>query len=60
MKTARTASKALLLLLVLVTLSGCYKKVIRASGPGAARYDIEEPTKPWLSDWFGDPGKKSP
>ena len=51
-----SSARALLLLLVLVALSGCYRKVIRASGPGAYRYDIEEPTKPWLSDVFGDPG----
>ncbi len=57
MKTPpKSAAKAILLLLALVALTGCYRKVIRASGPGASRYDIEQPTKPWLSDLFGDPG----
>jgi hypothetical protein len=59
MKTTRPiAARTLLLLLVAVAMTGCYRKVIRASGPGASRYDVEEPTKPWLSDLFGDSDSK--
>jgi len=52
MKSRKTILTSIALIATCLTLSGCYERVVRADGLGAAsRYDIYEPS---TSDTFLD------
>lgn len=54
LSAARTSCIILLVVLGLVGSTGCYSKVVRAKGPGASQYKVEQSDRdnPYFSDLF--------